>query len=127
MNRFRLVIVTIVSLLVASIATISLADVKLPAVLASHMVLQREMPVQVWGWADAGEEVTVTLGEDVAHATADDAGKWSVKLAALKANGKTYSMTVEGKNKILLEDILIGGLVGKGGDRARQRGARAGR
>jgi len=115
MSRFQLSLVTIVALLVVLPANISSADVKLPAVIDSHMVLQREMPVQVWGWADAGEEVSVTLGENVSKTTADDVGNWSVKLPALKATGKTYSMTVQGKNTILLEDILIGDVwVGSG-------------
>ena len=41
------------------------ADVKLPAVFGDHMVLQRDVPLPVWGWADPGEKVTVTLGEPV--------------------------------------------------------------
>lgn len=102
-------------LFLVSAATNSLADVRLPAVLDSHMVLQREMPVQVWGWADADEEVTVTLGENSMKAAADEKGNWKVKLPAMKADGKTYSMTVKGKNTIVLEDILIGDVwVGSG-------------
>lgn len=102
-------------LLMALVATNSLADVRLPAVLNSQMVLQREMPVQVWGWADADEEVTVTLGKNSAKATADKKGNWKVELPAMIADGKTYSMTVKGKNTIVLEDILIGDVwVGSG-------------
>ena len=56
------------------------ADVKLPKVIGSHMVLQRDMPIHVWGWAEAGEEVSVTLGHAKAATKADEKGKWSVKL-----------------------------------------------
>lgn len=84
------------------------AEVKLPTVIDSHMVLQRDAPLPIWGWADAGEEVTVTLGNATAKAKADSDGKWSVTLPAMKADGKTHSMTVVGSNTITLEDILIG-------------------
>ena len=75
----------------------------------------RFMPLPVWGWAEAGEEITVTIGENSAKVTADEKGDWSVKLPAMKADGKTYSITVQGKNAIVLEDILIGDVwVGSG-------------
>lgn len=85
-----------------------LADVKLPSVLNSHMVLQRDVPIPVWGWADAGEKVTVSLGGASATAIADANGAWKVSLPAMKADGKAYAMTVAGKNTLTLEDILIG-------------------
>jgi len=101
--------------LLTSLAAPALADVKLPAILDSHMVLQRDMPLPVWGSADAGEEVTVTIGANTAKATADDQGKWKVELPAMKADGKAYTLTVQGKNTITLEDILIGDVwVGSG-------------
>ena len=84
------------------------ADVKLPSVLNSHMVLQREMPIPVWGWADAGEKVTVSIGDTSAKATADVDGKWKVSLPAMKADGKTHTLTVAGNNTVTLDDILIG-------------------
>lgn len=84
------------------------ADVKLPAVLNSHMVLQRDMPIPVWGWADAGEKVTVSIGDATAMATADADGKWQVSLPAMKADGKAHSLTVAGNNTVTLDDILIG-------------------
>ncbi len=108
MYRCQPLLVTIVLLSVVSITIPSQADVKLPAILDSHMVLQREKPVRIWGWADAGEMVTVSLGENEATATADRDGNWSVTLPAMTADGKTYSISVTGKNTILLEEILIG-------------------
>ena len=84
------------------------ADVKLPKVIGSHMVLQRDRPLPIWGWADPGEEVTVKLDEATATAKADAQGNWKVVLPAVKADGKAHSMTVSGKNKIELDDILIG-------------------
>lgn len=91
------------------------ADVKLPSVLNSHMVLQRDMPIPVWGWADAGEKVTVTMGDSSATATANVDGKWKVSLPAIQADGKTHSLTVVGNNTVTLEDILVGDVwVGSG-------------
>jgi len=89
------------------IATAARADVRLPKVIASHMVLQRDMAVPIWGWADPGENVTVTLGDCKVEATACEKGKWAVKLAAMKAGGP-HSIIVAGKNTVTLEDILVG-------------------
>ena len=83
------------------------AAVKLPSVFGSHMVLQRDQPVPVWGTADAGEEVTVTFRDQKVTTKADDQGKWSVKLAALSV-GDTAALTVAGSNTITFEDVLVG-------------------
>lgn len=84
------------------------ADVKLPRVIGSHMVLQQQRPVVIWGWADAGEAVTVALDGHSAQVKADDKGNWKVALPAMKADGKSHCLTVSGKNKIELSDILVG-------------------
>lgn len=84
------------------------ADVRLPAVLSDHMVLQQGIPVPIWGWADAGEEVTVTFGQQKESAKADDKGHWEIKLGKLTANDKPEELTVSGKNKVELKDILVG-------------------
>ena len=101
--------IVFVSLLVASSSVPQAqADVKLPKVIGSHMVLQRDRPLPIWGWADPGEEVTVKLDEATATAKADAQGNWKVVLPAVKADGKAHRMTISGKNKIELDDILIG-------------------
>ena len=86
----------------------ALAQVKLPAVISSGMVLQREMPILIWGSAKAGEKVTVKLDGKVASAAAGADGKWNVTLPAMKADGKAHTLTVSGTNTITLDDILIG-------------------
>ena len=83
------------------------ADVRLPRIFSSSMVLQRQMAVPVWGWADAGEEVKVEFADQEVSSRADIEGKWMVELAAMKAGGP-YDMTVSGKNTIKLTDILVG-------------------
>ena len=71
---------------------VAVADVKLPAVLGSHMVVQRDQPLSVWGWAEKGEEVSVKFGEGSASAKADDKGNWKVVLPAPKLNAKARGM-----------------------------------
>lgn len=90
-------------------ATPCAADVRLPKVLASHMVLQRDSDVKLWGWAEPGEEVVVSgdWQDEKATTKADAEGKWSVTLKTGEAGGP-HRITVAGKNSIELEDVLFG-------------------
>ena len=92
---------------IGTLVSVARADIRLPAVVGDHMVLQRDLPLPIWGWADPGEEVSVTFGEAKASAKADASGKWRVTLPAMKT-GKALEMTLAGKNTIKLVDILIG-------------------
>ena len=74
------------SLCFSVIALTAVADVKLPPVLGSGMVLQRDLPVPVWGSADAGEKVSVSFAGQTKTAKAGDDGKWMVRLEPLKAS-----------------------------------------
>ncbi|MDJ0365332.1 sialate O-acetylesterase [Hymenobacter sp. H14-R3] len=95
----------IISLLSVSVAQTTL---RLPALVRSHMVLQRDRPVPVWGWAAPDEAVTLTFAGKTYHASAPDAtGRWQATLPATPAGGP-YTLTVRGRNKIELTDILLG-------------------
>jgi sialate O-acetylesterase len=83
------------------------AEVKLPAIFSDHAVLQRDMPVPVWGWAAPGEEVTVSIAGQTHKAAADDKGKWRVTLEPLSV-GEPLKLVVEGKNRLERNDILAG-------------------
>ena len=83
------------------------ADVKLPAIFSSHMVLQQKIPNRVWGWADPGEEVTVSISSQSHKATAGSDGAWSVTLQPLSV-GEPLTLTVKGKNTVTIEDVLVG-------------------
>ncbi len=96
-----------VAALLTGISTAS-ADVRLPEVISNNMVLQKDIPLPIWGWAAAGEEVTVTLGASSVKGTADGAGKWKVILTAVKTAGGPHEMIVKGKNEIKVSNILIG-------------------
>ncbi len=84
------------------------ADVKLATIFCNHLVLQRDMPVPIWGWADPGEAVSVSFAGQKKSATADAAGKWMVHLAKLPANANPQTLTVTGKNTLTVSDVLIG-------------------
>ena len=96
------------SLLFVVIGPNVVADVKLPAVLDSHMVIQRDAPVRIWGHADAGETVAVTLGDETAMVSAGDDGRWLVTLKPQKADGAVRQIRIVGKNEIVLDDVLVG-------------------
>ena len=87
---------------------VTFADVTVSKVFGDHMVLQQGKPIRVWGTADPGESVTVSLGSKSATTTAAKEGSWRVDLPALAADGKSHTMTVKGKNMIELKDVLLG-------------------
>ena len=66
------------------------------------------MAVPVWGWAEVGEEVTVSFAGQTKKTTAGDDGKWMIKLDSLKANAKGSTLTISGNNKINLDNVLVG-------------------
>ncbi len=83
------------------------ADVKLPRVISDHAVLQRDMGVPIWGWAEPGEEVTVSVRDQNKSTKAGNDGKWQVKLEKLAAGGP-HTLTVKGKNTLTVNDVLVG-------------------
>src|SRR5262249_23922567 len=83
-------------------------EMRLPHVLSSHMVVQRDQPIHVWGWASPAAQVSVTLGTAHATAATDDLKHWSVYLPPMPAGGP-YSITVDGDgSKIVLDHVLVG-------------------
>ena len=84
------------------------ADVKLPAIISDHMVLQKSAKVPIWGKADPGEQVAITLNGQTANATADADGKWRTALNLKTSSPGPFEMTIEGKNKLILSDVLVG-------------------
>ena len=86
------------------------AELKLATPFSDHMVLQREKPVAVWGWADAGETVTVSFAGQSKSATAGTDGKWSLRLDALAASAESRTVVVTGKegHKVEVKDVLVG-------------------
>ncbi|MEZ6142738.1 MAG: sialate O-acetylesterase [Zavarzinella sp.] len=75
----------------------------------SGMVIQREKPIRIWGWAEAGEKVSVTFGEQTQSAIAAADRTWKVELPAMQASSTPTKLLVQGqKQKIERDNILIG-------------------
>jgi sialate O-acetylesterase len=78
-------------------------------VFQSQMVLQRNKPIDVWGWAEPGEKVTVTFAEQMVETTAGADRSWKISLEPMPASGTPQVMTVKGNHETLqLEEILVG-------------------
>ncbi|HMH21792.1 MAG TPA: sialate O-acetylesterase [Puia sp.] len=83
------------------------ANVSLPKIFSSNMLLQRDKPVKVWGWADAGESITVAFNGQTLGTKAGKNGEWQVILAAMKYGGP-FEMKITGKNDLQFTNVLIG-------------------
>lgn len=85
------------------------ADVRLPAIIGDHMVLQQKSQVRLWGWSDPGEMVRVKAGwkNDWDSVRASGNGRWEVTLWTPVAGGP-YNLLFKGNNEIQLKDVLIG-------------------
>ncbi len=90
-------------------AEAAFADVKLPAVISDNMVLQRDKKACIWGWSEPGEKVRVKGSWQLfgTSTKADDDGKWMVKIQPPKKGGP-FSITIHGKNKIKVKNVLVG-------------------
>lgn len=83
------------------------ADVKLASVLGDHMVLQRDVPVPIWGSAEPGEKIIVAIAGQTHETQANEEGHWRVDLTPLSV-GEPLTLVVEGNNRIERTDILVG-------------------
>lgn len=89
------------------LAAAAQAEVKLAQVFGEHMVLQREQPIRIWGWATPGQTLAVEFAGSKATVRVPTGGRWEARLPALKAGGP-YRLTVAGDQRIELNDVLIG-------------------
>ncbi|MBE6428861.1 MAG: sialate O-acetylesterase, partial [Planctomycetaceae bacterium] len=87
----------------------SFAEVKLTKAFTDNAVLQRDVPVCVWGTADAGEKVTVSFSGNSVETTACDTGCWKVQLPAMPGTFEGKDLTVKGAtNEIVLKNVVVG-------------------
>jgi len=100
---------TVITLFILSLAIVSslFAEVRLPRVFTDNMVLQRDMAVKIWGWAEPGENVALSFLGSTFTTAATESGEWAVQLPAT-ATGGPYEMTIAGENTIHLKNILFG-------------------
>ena len=99
--------VLLASLLLSLTVPQAYAKVRLPGLFDNHMVLQRDAPIHLWGWADPDEQVSVQLGNARVAASADNLGHWSLYLPPQPAGGPV-EITIAGTNTLTLTDVLIG-------------------
>lgn len=90
-----------------ALASHAFADVQLPGIISDHMLLQRDMPVRIFGKAAPAEAVTVAFRGQSVQTVTDATGRWEVWLKPLTA-GPPTSMTVQGTNTITVADVLVG-------------------
>ena len=83
------------------------AEVRVAKLFSDNAVLQRDVPVKVWGWADANEKVAVTLGEASKETVAAADGAWSVTLPAQKA-ADNVTLKVQGSNTLTFNNVALG-------------------
>lgn len=90
------------------IATAVSAQVVPHHIFADNMVLQRDKPLKIWGWASPGEKVQVVFGKQTKNTETNKNGDWFVYLDPIKANSQPQDLVIKGKNKIVLTNILVG-------------------
>lgn len=97
---------TLIAILIG-ISINAIANIRLPKLISDGMVLQRDVPVNIWGWADAGEIIVIRFNQGQYQVVADHNGNWNVQLDKLGAGGP-YKMVLLGKNRIEINDIWMG-------------------
>ncbi len=83
------------------------ANVTLPAIFADNMVLQRNIPISVWGHAAANEKIEIRFNKQVKSARADKYGRWTIKLD-MEIAGGPFDLIIRGQNTIQFKNILVG-------------------
>jgi sialate O-acetylesterase len=88
---------------------VATANVRLPAIIGNHMVLQQNSIASLWGWSDASEKITIRTSWDTTTytTTATPEARWQIALKTPAAGGP-HRITIQGNNKIELEDVMIG-------------------
>ena len=109
-NQYVRVLCVLLSLVLVSFTDGAFAALKLPTVIGDNMVLQRDQDLKIWGWDNAGQEVSVSFAGQTVKGKANDKGRWEVTLKPLKTNAKPQKLVVSGSGgeKITVSNILVG-------------------
>jgi len=89
------------------ICTAASAEIRLPKLISDGMILQRDIPVKIWGWATPGEEISLQFNSLEYYTVTDKSGNWQIILPEQKAGGP-YSITIQGNNTKTINDVLFG-------------------
>lgn len=95
--------------MVHCLVLVGFADVRLPAIIGSHMVLQQRATVKLWGWSAPAEKISITVSWDTAQysVTASRGARWISEIKTPTAGGP-YTITIKGRNTLVLEDVMVG-------------------
>lgn len=85
----------------------SFSQIRLPKLISDGMVLQRDKPLKIWGWASPKEKISINFNKKTYKVITPETGKWEVTLPQYSAGGP-FEMTLKGKNELKIKDILIG-------------------
>lgn len=111
MNRFtlhyRLINALLLCWLFMGLPPETLGAIRLPRIIRDSMILQRDQPLPLWGWASPGEKITLQHRGKTYRSTADASGKWSIRLAPTPAGGP-FTLIFKGQNTITLKEVLFG-------------------
>jgi sialate O-acetylesterase len=90
------------------------AELRLPAVISDHMVLQANMPVEIWGWAEPGDTITISFGNQTKQVSADESNRWQVKLDSMPASAEPTELLIRSSNhqsrvaNRTVSDVIVG-------------------
>uniref|UniRef100_UPI003783841A GDSL-type esterase/lipase family protein n=1 Tax=Prosthecobacter sp. TaxID=1965333 RepID=UPI003783841A len=108
----------LIALLLAPLAVLHAAELRLPSIFSDHMVLQCAKAVPVWGWANVGEQIVVEFAGKTKSSTANADGKWMVKLDALEASATARELIVKSltrSSSLKIADVIVGEVWAGGG------------
>jgi sialate O-acetylesterase len=104
-QKIQLLNIQFILLLICSIT--AFGEVRIPRLISDGMVLQRDVELKIWGWAALGEKITVNFNNQTVSSITKEDKTWSVVLSKMPASGP-YEMTINGNNKIVIKDVVIG-------------------
>ncbi|MFN3850121.1 MAG: sialate O-acetylesterase [Spirosomataceae bacterium] len=99
------VILSFLTLYIISLTGFS--QIRLPKLISDGVVLQRDKPVKIWGWASPKEKINLNIGNKNYTSTTNSEGKWEIMLPAQPAGGP-YEFKLKGKNEVIVKDVLFG-------------------
>ncbi len=108
MHRITTLFTCLTLALLLALTPAARADVKLPSIIGSNMVLQQGVPTKIFGWDKPGQEVSVSFAGHVKKAEALKDGSWQVVLPVLEASATNRAMTIRGSSEVVLKNILVG-------------------
>ncbi len=105
----RIVCIAAIAAMLCGLAAPAEAKLELPRVFGDNVVVQRDKPLNVWGWGDKGDSITVAFNGQTKTTTVGKDGKWLLTLEAMAANGKPQELKVKGKAEaVVFKNVVIG-------------------